>query len=172
MAILLEKEIRRGAFLVGLNGKKFWVDLKYERLPILCHYCGLLGHELRFYAQYFSKTKYGAMVECGYGDWLKAIGGRMRSPLRRGFMKDDVHEGKRGEQPQYASQSASKMGARGDGVDRNCSKLVMEVVGGAIGSVGEDWADSEIRGKNHGTGDVDKENRDLCSLFLGAQNSC
>ena len=43
MAISLEKEIRHGAFLAGLNGKKFWVDLKYEQLPVLCHYCGLLG---------------------------------------------------------------------------------------------------------------------------------
>ena len=71
MAIPLEKEIRCGAFLIRSDGKKFWVYLKYERLPILCHYCGLLGHELQFCAQYFSKTKCGAVVECGYGDWLK-----------------------------------------------------------------------------------------------------
>ena len=64
------------------------------------------------------------------------------------------------------------MGARGDGEDRNCTKPVMEVVGGDTGLVGEDWADSEIRVENHGTGDVDKENKDSCSLFLGAQNSC
>ena len=50
MAIPLEKEISRGAFLVGSDGKKYWVDFKYERLPILCHYCGLLGDELRFFA--------------------------------------------------------------------------------------------------------------------------
>lgn len=80
VAILLEKEIRRGAFLARSDGKKFRVDLKYEQLPILCHYCGLLGHELQFCAQYFSKTKTGVVVECGYGDWMKAMGGRMRSP--------------------------------------------------------------------------------------------
>ncbi|XP_065619740.1 uncharacterized protein At4g02000-like [Quercus suber] len=50
VAIPLEKKIRRGAFLARSDGKKFWVDLKYERLPILCHYCGLLGHELCFCA--------------------------------------------------------------------------------------------------------------------------
>ena len=50
VAILLEKEISRGAFLVGSDGKKYWVDFKYERLPILCHYCVLLGDELRFFA--------------------------------------------------------------------------------------------------------------------------
>ena len=72
VAIPLEKEIRHGAFLAGSNAKKYWVNLKYKRLPILCHYCGLLGHELRFCAQYFSKTKFGTEVECDYGDWLKA----------------------------------------------------------------------------------------------------
>ena len=172
VAISLEKEIRHGAFLAGLNGKKFWVDLRYERLPVLCHYCGLLRHELRFCAQYFSKTKSGAKVKCGYGDWLKATGGRMRSPQRRRFMKDNVHEGNRGEQTQSTSQSASEMGVRGVGEDRNRTKMVMEIVGGATGLVGEDWADSEIRIENHGIGDMDEENKDSCSLFLGAQNSC
>ena len=87
-------------------------------------------------------------------------------------MKDIAHEGNKGEQPWSASQSASEMGAKGNKEDINCTKLVMEVVGGATRLVGEDWANSEIRGKNHGTGDVDKENRDSCSLFLGARNSC
>ena len=50
VAIPLEKEIRRGAFLASSDEKKYWVDLKYEQLPILGHYCGLLGHELRFCA--------------------------------------------------------------------------------------------------------------------------
>ena len=30
MAILLDKEIHHGAFLAGSDGKKYWVDLKYE----------------------------------------------------------------------------------------------------------------------------------------------
>ena len=54
----------------------FEFELKYERLLVFCHYCGLLGHDLRYCAQYFSKTKTGVDVERGYGDWLKATGGR------------------------------------------------------------------------------------------------
>ena len=102
------------------------------------------------------------MVESGCGDWLKAMGGRIRSPQRRGVSKDDVHEESRREQSRFATQSVSEMGARGDGKDRNCTKPVMEVVGGDTGSVGEDWADSEIKGEIHRTGDVDKDNKDLC----------
>ena len=88
-------------------------------------------------------------------------------------MKDDVHEGNRGERKgQSTSQSTSEMGASSGGEERNHTKTVMEVVGGVTESVGEDWVDSENRAENHGTGDMDKGNRDSCSLFLGVQNSC
>ena len=103
---------------------------------------------------------------------VEAIGGRVRSPQRRGVRKDDMHEGSRGGQTRSATKSVSEMGALGDGEDRNYAKLVMEVVGDDIGSVREDWADSEIMGEIPRTGDVDKDNRDLCSLFLGEQTSC
>ena len=96
VAIPLEKEIRRGAFLAWSDGRKHWVNFNYERLPIFCNYCGLLGHDIRYYAKYFSKRKTGTDVECGYGDWLKVMGGRARSPQGRGFGKDNnrdiVHE--------------------------------------------------------------------------------
>lgn len=26
------------------NGKEIWVNVKYERLPNLCYYCGKVGH--------------------------------------------------------------------------------------------------------------------------------
>ncbi|KAK7852000.1 hypothetical protein CFP56_040584 [Quercus suber] len=45
VAIPIEKEICRGAFLAGSDGRKYWVDL--------------------------NKTKKGVDVECGYEDWLK-----------------------------------------------------------------------------------------------------
>ena len=50
VAIPIEKEICQWAFLAGSDGRKYWVDHKYERLPIFCHYCGLLGHDLRYCA--------------------------------------------------------------------------------------------------------------------------
>jgi len=47
VALSLSKPIRRGAFLVGSNVQKTWVTFKYERLALFCHYCGLLGHDLK-----------------------------------------------------------------------------------------------------------------------------
>ena len=71
------------------------MHFKYERLPVFCHYCGLLRHDLRYCAKYFSKTKAGIDVDCGYGDWLKA-GGRARSPLKRGVVKEGSSNGDNG----------------------------------------------------------------------------
>ena len=64
------------------------------------------------------------------------------------------------------------MGVTGGGEEKNHTKTVKEVVGGVTEPVGENGADNENRAESHGTRDVDKGNRDLCSLFLGVQNSC
>ena len=76
MAIPKSKLVRRGGFLAGSNSRKTWVSFKYERLPMFCHHCGLLGHDLKHCASYFAATKYKKEVPCQYGEWLKESGGR------------------------------------------------------------------------------------------------
>ncbi|KAK7850422.1 uncharacterized protein CFP56_000993 [Quercus suber] len=128
VAIPLAKPIRRGAFLAGTDGKRHWVTFKYERLPLFCHFCGLLGHDLKHCAAYFVATKNEGDVICQYGDWMKATGGRNRSPSRRTFDREDagVEFGWRKDQSGKVSQEAS-----GDGgvavqnprdQDRRCKK--------------------------------------------------
>jgi len=79
VAIPLQKPIRRGEFMARLDGQRTWVTFKYERLPMFCHWCGLLGHDLKHCVQYFGLTKNGDKVTCQYGDWLKSTGGRPHS---------------------------------------------------------------------------------------------
>ena len=74
VALPLSKPLWKGAFLADSNGQKSWVMFKYERLALFCHYCSLLGHDLRHCAQYFGATKNGEEVECQYGDQLKDDG--------------------------------------------------------------------------------------------------
>ena len=76
VALPILKPLRRGGFLAGSDGERSWVRFKYERLPMFCHYCSLMGHGLRHYPSHFNLTKSGAEVEYQYGDWLKAMGGR------------------------------------------------------------------------------------------------
>ena len=90
VAIPLAKPIRRGAFLAGSEGMKHWVTLKYKRLPLFYHHCGILGHDLKHYASYFVTTKNEGETRCQYRDWLKATGGRNRSPVCRNTTRDEA----------------------------------------------------------------------------------
>ena len=90
VAIPLAKPIRKGAFLASSDGTSHWVTFKYERLPLFCHHCGILGHDLKHCAPYFALTKNVGEVIYQYGDWLKATGGRNRSPPRRNSNREKV----------------------------------------------------------------------------------
>jgi len=78
VALPISKPIRRGGFIAGSDGVKTWVSFKYERLPIFCHYCGILGHDLRHCAAHYAVEKKGDRIEYQYGDFLRAVGGRPR----------------------------------------------------------------------------------------------
>lgn len=90
VAIPIVKPIRRGAFLAGSDGKSHWVAFKYERLPLFCHFCGLRGHDLKHCAPYFAANKNNGEVICQYRDWLKATGGRTRSPPRGKYEREEA----------------------------------------------------------------------------------
>ena len=171
VAIPLDKEIRRGAFLAGSDGEKHWVHFKYEWLPVFCHHCGLLGHDLRYCAKYFGKTKAGLDVDCGYGDWLKA-GGRARSPLKRRVVKENgsngdngVMEGLRGSQsiPEVKDNDGSKEGSP--------TEQVLERGGAAPRLVGAEFADQGDWAENHGLGEVNMKNRVGGAVDLGVHSS-
>ena len=84
VSIPLSKPVRRGGLIAGLDGVKYWVNFKYERMPLFCHYCGLLGHDTRHCASFYAATKNVGEVECPYGDWLRAGGLRTGSPVKQG----------------------------------------------------------------------------------------
>ena len=80
VALPISKPLRRGGFLMGSDGKHHWVTYKYERLPLFCHYYGVLGHDLRQCLEHYASLKKTKPVEYQYEDWLKADNGRSRSP--------------------------------------------------------------------------------------------
>ena len=87
VALPISKPLRRGGFITDSDGVRTWVKFKYERLPIFCHFYGLLGHDLRHCASHYVVEKNGGDVEYQYGDRLKVSGGRQRSPPWKGAAK-------------------------------------------------------------------------------------
>nr|POF19193.1 hypothetical protein CFP56_65976 [Quercus suber] len=80
----IDKPLRRGGNMMSLDGEKFWVNFKYERLPTFCFLCGKLGHDDKHcldFSNWQSTPKQ-------YGEWLKASvvfkgnSGRQRSTYR------------------------------------------------------------------------------------------
>lgn len=39
----ITKALPRGKRANTMDGKPLWVSFRYEKLPIMCHYCGLVG---------------------------------------------------------------------------------------------------------------------------------
>ncbi|KAF3952870.1 hypothetical protein CMV_021626 [Castanea mollissima] len=79
----IDKPLRRGGYVKNEEGGRYWVDFRYERLPVFCYICGVLGHDekhcpLKPMEQY---------AERQYGEWLKAGG-----VFKNGGEKEKVKE--------------------------------------------------------------------------------
>ena len=79
VAVSIGKPLWRGGFIASSDGARSWVTFKYERLPLFCHYCGLLGHDVKHCASHFAVSRNGGEVDYQYGESLRALGGRPRS---------------------------------------------------------------------------------------------
>ncbi|KAK9992714.1 hypothetical protein SO802_027699 [Lithocarpus litseifolius] len=90
VALPISMPLRHGGFIADSNGVRTWVKFKYERLPIFCHYCGLLGHDLSHSASHYAVEKNGGDIEYQYGNWLKVAGGRLRSPPRKEAVEEET----------------------------------------------------------------------------------
>ena len=77
--------------MVGSNGTCHWVNFKNERLAMFCHFCRMMGHDLRHCASYYPASKNNGEVVCQYGDWMKATGAR--SSLSTRNTTSNVKEG-------------------------------------------------------------------------------
>lgn len=107
----MAKPLRRGAFLSGSDGQRTWVSFKYERLPLFCHCCGLLGHDIKHCAKFFALRKNSSEVNCQYGDWLESNGVRNRSPPR----KASANPGQQSGEPD--SERVDSVGRKGKDVN-------------------------------------------------------
>lgn len=65
----LDKPLRRGGKVASVEGEKYWVSFRYERLPKFCFQCGRLGHDEKHCTELLAHQN-----PKQYGDWLRAQG--------------------------------------------------------------------------------------------------
>lgn len=65
------KPLIRGK-MINLQGKRSFIQFKYERIPRLCFRCGLLSHGTNWYSQKPLDGFDGDASRLQYGSWLRA----------------------------------------------------------------------------------------------------
>ena len=65
----LDKLLKRGGKVASVEGEKFWVSFRYERLPTFCFQCGRLGHDEKHCKELLEQQN-----PKQYSDWLRAQG--------------------------------------------------------------------------------------------------
>ena len=83
--INVTKKLIRGKKITIEGGESRWVQLKFERLPNFCYWCGLLSHSLRECPLSIVNNQMGE-ESFQYGAWLRG------EPTRR-FTKEPKNHG-------------------------------------------------------------------------------
>lgn len=63
----LGKPIMRGTIL-KFEEELIWVDFKYEKIPTLCFYCGIIGHQEKNCGKNFEDAEKQVIIEGQYGE--------------------------------------------------------------------------------------------------------
>lgn len=81
------KALKRGTYLRLRDGSRKWIVFTYERMPMFCFLCGLVGHLEKRCPDRYADNFVDPGPNLPYGDWMKAspageFGARVRLPLQ------------------------------------------------------------------------------------------
>ena len=118
----IDKPLCRGGNVVGIEGDKYWVHYKYERLPTFCFICGMMGHDDKHC--HVSSDRQHATPQ--YGEWLRAFStSKSGSNRQKNLFNDRINTdgntqigGK--DQPAVLGHQ-STLASRGEGITSNDS---------------------------------------------------
>lgn len=69
----ISEPFQRGTYLRWQNGTRSWIPFTYERMPVYCFLCGLVGHVERKCRMRFEDGFVDPGRDFPYGDWLKTM---------------------------------------------------------------------------------------------------
>lgn len=108
----ISEALLKGVFLT-FKGKKTWVPLKYECLPIFCFKCGVIRHA----KQSCSISSLGSS-KLQYGVWMQALAVKESDSTNKKYGEEDLHHNEE-------AQSWRKGGEDGDEGPNNNPKSKM-----------------------------------------------
>ena len=84
------KSLKRRRKIGRTGGESFWVNFKYEHMPIFCFLCGLMGHSESFCPSLID-TPSEQIVKL-YGSWMRAVPRRRNVTMGDKWLKtlDDI----------------------------------------------------------------------------------
>ncbi|KAH7847153.1 hypothetical protein Vadar_022585 [Vaccinium darrowii] len=68
----VSEPLKRGCMVKLGSNPPFWVEFRYERLPMFCRYCGLVGHDLHSCTTRFLDIEEDTLRDAQYGAWIRA----------------------------------------------------------------------------------------------------
>lgn len=69
----VNKPLKRGIFFEGVDGTKQWIAVTYERLPVLCFLCGIMGHDESNCPTRYEKGFEEPTEGFKHGSWMREI---------------------------------------------------------------------------------------------------
>lgn len=85
VAVDVDNPLKRGLFLLNDDLDKIWYKVTYERLPMFCFLCGILGHGEANCPTRYEENFVEPTEGLPYGKWMRATGegaGGERLPLQ------------------------------------------------------------------------------------------
>ena len=73
------------------KAKPIWVELKYERLPIFCYWCGLMDHDEKECLQWIRSKEPLRPKEKQFGVWMRTAPERTQKPQLVDGMRNGSH---------------------------------------------------------------------------------
>uniref|UniRef100_A0A2N9I6M1 CCHC-type domain-containing protein n=1 Tax=Fagus sylvatica TaxID=28930 RepID=A0A2N9I6M1_FAGSY len=114
----ITKPLLRGKILEDDSGKPYWVDFRYEHLPIFCYRCGRVGHSGNECLEGRRSGGDPNISNDRFGSWLRAVTVRGAGSNRRA--REEVHSeddregsGSQGDQgPEGGSKAVERVADR------------------------------------------------------------
>lgn len=89
ITVNIEKPLKRRIKLIKNGSNWFWVNFKYERVPIFCFICGIVGHSEKYCEKLFDEPE---RIEKPYGLFMCAQERRQFKQIGARWLRNGGYE--------------------------------------------------------------------------------